>query len=207
LRDLREKIDRRDRHERRGASLVNSPPSAITQPRQRHRLKSLGPRKFARLNELIGRFDAESERCAKVQAHYAACVLQVAAFEGLLLAMCDGLLDEVEMYVQKLPSHERPKERMEKWSLAQLIKIAYGLKWLPSRRHIKGKRKTGDHVQLVKELRNVIHPGKHIRDYPNVHEGHYSDSYTIVRQATGHLWQTFKADFKRPAGSGSRAKA
>jgi len=76
---------------------VNSPPSAITQPRQRHRLKSLGPRKFARLNELIGRFDAESERCAKVQAHYAACVLQVAAFEGLLLAMCDGLLDEVEM--------------------------------------------------------------------------------------------------------------
>jgi hypothetical protein len=182
---------------------VNTLPSAITQPRQRPRLKSFGQKKFARLNELIGRFDVESERCAKVQAYYAACVLQAAAFEGLLLAMCDGLLDEVEMYVQKLPSHERPKERMEKWSLAQLIKIAYGLKWLPSRRHIKGKRKTGDHVQLVKELRNIIHPGKHIRDYPNVHlrEGHYSDSYTIVRQATGHLWQTFRAEFERPAGS------
>jgi hypothetical protein len=182
---------------------VNTLPSAITQPRQRPRLKSLGPKKFTRLNELIGQFDVESERCAKAKAYYAACVLQAAAFEGLLLAMCDGLLDEVEIYVQKLPSHERPKGRMEKWSLAQFIKIACGLKWLPSRRHIKGRRKIGDHVELVKELRNVIHPGKHIRDYPNVHlrEGHYSDSYTIVRQATGHLWQKFKADFGRPEGS------
>ena len=187
---------------------MNTLPSAITQPRQRPRLKSLGPKKFARLNELIGQFNVESKRCAKAKAYYAACVLQAAAFEGLLLAMCDGLLDEVEMYVLKLPSHERPKGRMEKWSLDQLIKIAYGLKWLPSRHHIKGKRKTGDHVQLVKELRNVIHPGKHIRDNPNVHlrERHYSDSYTIVRQATGHLWQKFKADFKRPAGSTKTGK-
>lgn len=180
---------------------MNTLHSSITQPRQQPRLKSLGPKKFARLNELIGRFDVESERCAKVRAYYAACVLQAAAFEGLLLAMCDGFLDDVETYVRTLPSYERPRGPMGKWSLDNLIKIARGLKWLPSRRHIKGRRKIGDHVELVKELRNLVHPGKHIRDYPNVslRKGHYSDSYTIVRQATGHLWQKFKTDFERPA--------
>ena len=154
------------------------------------RLKSLGPSKFAQLVDLIGKFDREARRCAKAHAYYAACVMQAAVLEGMLIAMCDGDLNKVSAYLQTLPKEQRPKGQVATWGMNQLIKIAVALHWLPSRVSSRGRRKIGDWVALVKEFRNLVHPGKHVRDYPKVRlrKGHFSDSLTIVQVATDHLW-------------------
>ncbi len=167
------------------------------------KLKSIGPRRFARLVHLIGRFDKEAQRCAKVRAYYAACVLQAAVLEGLLMALCDGYVQGVSGYLSAMPERQRPKGQITNWTLDQLIKVALALNWLPIRRGQRGPRKIGDWLSLVKELRNLVHPGKHLRDYPNVRlrKAHFTDSFSIVRAATDHLWQeiTRNPPVKAPA--------
>ena len=160
------------------------------------KLRSLGPRRFVRLVDLIAQFDRESERCAKTRAYYAACVLQGAVLEGLLLAMCDGFLPNVSAHVCALPKRQRPKGPIENWTLDQLIRVAKALRWLPARQNIRGRRKIGDWVALVKELRNLVHPGKHVRDYPDtrLRRGHFADGFAITRTATDHLWQKIQQD-------------
>jgi len=159
-------------------------------------LKSLGPRKYVRLVALIGQFDREAKRCAKVRAHYAACVLQGAVLEGLLLAMCDGYINEVSNYISSLPKQKRPKGQIVNWSLDSMIKVAIGMNWLPSRKSQRGRRKIGDWVELVNELRNLMHPGKHLRQYPKVRlrKALFSDSFAIVRASTNHLWDKIIKD-------------
>jgi hypothetical protein len=154
-------------------------------------LKSIGPRRYAKLVDLINRFDREAQRCAKARAYYAACVLQGAVLEGLLTAVCDGYVNEVSAYLSALPERQRPKGQPVNWTLDQLIKVAVSLNWLPIRRGQKGPRKIGDWLNLVKELRNLVHPGKHLRDYPDIYlrKAHFTDSFSIVRAATDHLWQ------------------
>lgn len=160
------------------------------------RLKSLGPRRFVELVNLIGRFDREAQRCAKARAYYAACVLQGAVLEGLLLAVCDGYLDEVCNYLLAVPKTQRPKGQIGNWSLDALIRIANALNWLPVRTGMKGPRKIGDWLELVKELRNLVHPGKHARAYPHVRlrKAHFSDSFSIVHAATDYLWDKVQRD-------------
>lgn len=153
-------------------------------------IKDLGKKRYWKLVELIGTYDRESERCAKVRAYYAACALQGAALEGLLLAMCDAFIDDVRTVLPTLPPEKRPKGPLTKWSLNDLIVIAKALDWLPSRKSKWAKPKLGDWTELVKELRNLVHPGRHINSYPKhrMRKGHYSDAYAILRSVTSHLW-------------------
>ena len=160
------------------------------------KFRSLGPKKSSQLSRLIGRFDKEAERCAAARAYYAACVMQGAVLEGLLISICDCYDDEVRSYLESLPATERPRGQLLRWDLDHLIKIAVALEWLPGRKRARGPRKIGDWLLLVKELRNLSHPGRHLRDYPNVtlRKAHYMDSYAIVRAASDHLYAKVTGD-------------
>jgi hypothetical protein len=159
-------------------------------------LRSIGPRKYAELVDLINVLDRESERCAKARAYYAACVLQGAVLEALLIAMCDCYIDDVRAWRLKTSPRVRPRGPLLKWDLDTLIRVALALEWLPVRRGPRARRQVGDWLAVVKELRNLIHPGRHMRDYPTLRlrKAHYSDAYAIVRAATSHLDAKVNAD-------------
>lgn len=159
-------------------------------------LRSIGARRFVELVDLIGRFDREAQRCSQRRAYYAACVLQGAVLEGLLLAVCEAWIDEVRTYVANLSARQRPRGQLLEWDLNQLVRVAVNLGWLPTRKVSRGPRKLGDWLMVVKELRNLVHPGRHVRRYPYIRlrHGHYADSLGIVRAATDALWSRLTAD-------------
>jgi len=156
---------------------------------QREPLKSLGTRKLNRLLELARHFDCESQRCRKARAYYAACILQGAALEGMLLAMVDIHLEDVQRHLAASPELKRLRNDITRWDLDSLVKIAIGLRWLPARTGQRAVRKIGDWLAYVHEVRNLVHVGRHLREYPNlrVASRHFSRSMEIVSAAVTHL--------------------
>jgi hypothetical protein len=120
--------------------------------------------------------------------------------QGALLAVCSCYPDEVEQYLGKLPAtHKLRKTRSQDWVLADLIQVAAALDWLPARTSPRARRKIGDWVHLVRELRNLAHPGKHIRDYPGVRVGraHWSDALTAFTIAHDALLATVNESLRQ----------
>lgn len=171
--------------------MTNTVPSSAIR-----RIKSLGPKRSVQLSALIGKFDREAQRCASIRAYYAACVLQAAVLEGLLVAMCDAYLDDVHNYLASVPAKQRPQGQLLQWDLGHLIATAIALEWLPACTGTRGRRKIGDWLLIVKETRNLVHPGRHLREYPSVklRKAHYSDCYTVVRAASDYLWAKLSSD-------------
>jgi hypothetical protein len=91
-----------------------------------------------------------------------------AALEGSLLALCSLYPKEVAAAMAALPSDKRPKGPMDRWTLDNLIRVANHLGWLPQRKGTRGPFKIGDWVQLLRDLRNLAHPGRHLREYPRI---------------------------------------
>lgn len=159
-------------------------------------IKSLGARKFNRLLELARRFNAESQRCARVRAYYAACILQGAALEGMLMAMVECHPEDVKQYLATLPSRDRPKGQLTKWTLNELVKIAIGLNWIPARRGKYRVHGIGDWLNYVRDARNLVHLGRHLRDYPNlrIRSKHFLACSKIVSAAISHLSQIVESE-------------
>ena len=55
-----------------------------------------------------------------MRAYYAACIMIGAAFEAMLLQMCDLFEDEVTQAVSKL--HRKPRGSIEHWGLDDLMR-------------------------------------------------------------------------------------
>ncbi len=89
-----------------------------------------------------------------------------ATLEGSLLAMCDMFPGEAEAAISALPKERRPKGHLLRWGLNHLIPIAQHACWLPVRERARGPHKIGDWVELLRDLRNLVHPGRHLREYP-----------------------------------------
>ena len=130
---------------------------------------------------LIGRYRDEEEKAAKVRAYYAACITLGAAFEGLLLAICCMREDDVEKYIVTLPSEKRPPVEVSRWQLHHLLSVATALKWLPARANKHSRTRLAEWARLIQELRNLVHPGMHLRKYPNlkITKGNWNDAKAI----------------------------
>lgn len=125
----------------------------------------------ARFNYLLKYLDQlheELDKCESAGAYYAGCFTLGTILEGMLLAMVKCYPDEVEQALKALSAKgERIVGPPEDWSLAALLKVSFEAGWIP----FKGtddpeQGELGDWLlNYVKELRNLIHPGKKIRDY------------------------------------------
>jgi len=101
------------------------------------------------------------------KAYLAATVMQVAAFEAGLQAMCFLYLQEVKKTTVYAKKHFRAeRNRALEFSLHQLINIAEELGWLPSKQITwAGKRATvGGFSHEIRKVRNNVHPGVWARD-------------------------------------------
>lgn len=120
-----------------------------------------------RLNDLMLSYHREARRCLRAKAYLAATVMQVAAFEAGLQAMCFLYPEEVKrttVYVKKRFRGKR--HRALEFSLHQLINIADELGWFPSKRiRWAGKRTTvAGYSHEIRRVRNYVHPGEWARD-------------------------------------------
>lgn len=125
-------------------------------------------RQFDSLQELLTKYERETRACAGARAYYAGCIMLAATLEGMLLAMCNMFDGEVATVLSTMPQDTRPQAHLLRWDLNELIIVARRLNWLPAREKERGRFKIGDWVELLRDLRNLVHLGRHVREYPKV---------------------------------------
>jgi|SRR5271156_3817716 hypothetical protein len=123
-----------------------------------------------RLSELMASYRREARKCERGKAYLAATVMQVAALEAGLQAMCFIYPEEVKktsVYAKKRFRGKRNKAL--EFSLYQLIEIAEELAWFPPKRITwAGKRATvGGFSHEIRRARNFVHPGVWVRERTN----------------------------------------
>lgn len=154
--------------------------------------------RYDALLSLINRYHSEAKKAARARAYYAACVLIGSALEGSLLAMCTLRAKDVEHHLAGLAPNHRPPKAAQDWVLNQLLAVAAALQWLPARPNKYSRTRLADWAHLVRELRNLVHPGKHVREYPRVRLGrrHWSDAKTVFDLANNSLLDLVLTDLR-----------
>jgi hypothetical protein len=113
-------------------------------------------------------YNGEASKCSNANAYFAASVMQVAALEAALQAMCFLFPNEVKRTaVYQREKFKRRRAKALEFNLYELIEIAEECAWFPSKYVVwGGKRKTlAGFSHEVRELRNFIHPGKWAREH------------------------------------------
>jgi hypothetical protein len=153
---------------------------------------SLSKEQFRLLRKIHVRYYREAEKCASARAYYAACIMIGGAFEAMLLQICDLFADEVVEVLEKLPRNLKPKGSIDNWRLDGLIRVAVVAGWLPPRREFD-EPGIGELADLIRRLRNLAHPGVHLREMSEVplRAIHYRVAYEIVNSAREWLWNKF----------------
>lgn len=118
-----------------------------------------------RLQETARLYHLEARRCLRGKAYLAACVMQGAALEGLLQAMCFVYPEHVKktaVYQKRQKrGFRRKRNRALEFQYGELVNIAAELGWFPPRRVIVWGKRTdlAGFVHELRELRNYVHPG------------------------------------------------
>lgn len=155
---------------------------------------------FARLddsqfNELlrIGTFYyCEARKCNDVRAWAAGCVMLGAALEADLMAMSAIYRNDVAA-CDKLPGRKRGSVKpLLKWNLGELLDVAKELDWLPVDESLGSDPKDwliGTHAQVIRILRNLIHPGRYLKDFPGyrITEDELTASFKVLDGVHMHL--------------------
>jgi len=116
---------------------------------------------------LVPLYRREARKCKKAKAYFAAVVMQVAALEASLQAMCALY----PAHVRKTSVYQRKKFRTKRnrsleFSLYQLIEIAGELHWFPPKLVTWGGGRTDlrGFAHEIRGVRNSVHPAKRARD-------------------------------------------
>jgi len=146
-----------------------------------------------RLGKLATFYHREAGKCSRGRAYLGACVMQVAAFEASLQAMCFLFSEQVKktsVYQRKRFRGKRNKAL--EFSLYELIEIAEELTWFPPKRvRWAGKRATlAWFSHEIRKVRNFVHPGVWAREHPGTTKftkGVYGVVYEIFDVTTSWL--------------------
>jgi hypothetical protein len=146
-----------------------------------------------RLGKLATFYHRRACKCSRARAYFAASVMQGAALEAALQAMCFLYPNEVKKTtVYQRKKFEGKRNKALEFNLYQLIKIAEELAWFPPKCVTwAGKRKTlAGFSHEVRELRNFVDPGKWAREHPDTTKFTkyaYDAVYEVFDVATGWL--------------------
>jgi hypothetical protein len=145
----------------------------------------------AGLAELIQVYEREARSCAEANAYYAACVALGAAMETRLLFQCVKNSDEVSTAVDRLPKKRRPRSKKPiDWNLSSLLEVCSAAGWLPPIESELGTHLPEGWGHMLRRLRNLLHPGRHLLDRPRATIGReeFEDAqaaYTLVKAQLG----------------------
>lgn len=137
----------------------------------------------------------EARKCTRGKAYLAATVMQVAALEAGLQAMCFIYPEEMKkssVYAKK--GFRGKRNKALEFSLYELITIVEELRWFPPNRTTwAGKRATvGGFSHQIRNVRNFVHPG--------VRAGERSDPLKFTKGLYGVVYEIAEvANFLAPA--------
>jgi hypothetical protein len=112
----------------------------------------------------------EALSCEESKAHLAGWVMLGSALETLLILMVNVYADEAEQTGQAPQKNGQIKPLLA-WNLAELLKVAKAANWLPAGLDLSGewsgrKARVGDHAEVVRMVRNLVHPARFVADHP-----------------------------------------
>lgn len=135
----------------------------------------------------------EARRCREAGACLAGCVLLASAMEAALLAMVQCFPTDIEQLVNGCNRKELSRPPSE-WGLSQLLYVARNLGWLPSAARLEDrfdpdKAAIGDYVEIVRAMRNLVHPCIYLRECPDrtISARHLDLSFRVLDAACSHL--------------------
>lgn len=168
--------------------------------------------RFESLLKLIKRYEQEAKTSAGAGAYLAGCVMLGSALEAGLLAMVECFRDEVKQ-TNSAPRDKHGKLKpSSRWKLSELLDVARELDWLPAKlsananitlEEALSKGEIGDFVEVVREIRNLVHPTKYVREYPDttIKKEHFKDCYNIVRITFDHLFEHLTSTLEKEVKS------
>ncbi len=149
-------------------------------PESRHTVTNLpGPETLAEVLKVFELYKDEAAKCAEADACLAGCVLLASALEASLLAMTRCFPVEVARFAASSKARELGRPASD-WGLSQLLTVARGLRWLPESEETQARMdperaQVGDLVDVIRMVRNLIHPAIYLKDY----EGERLDSRAL----------------------------
>lgn len=160
---------------------------------------------FKAIMRLVREYHRQAVRCEDAKAYLAGCVMVGAALEAALLAMVH-LNGPVVETARLMPKVKGAPKRVLKWSLAELVHAARGMGWLPAGLKLEdrwnGRRaKIGDYAEVLRQLRNLIHPARHLEhSRSRITKKYLSGALVILDVARKHLGAAVAASIKRTLG-------
>lgn len=138
-------------------------------------------------------YHREAHRCRDGKAYLAGCVMMGAALEASLLAFVNCYPDEA-LCSARAPTRRGTIKPLAQWSLAELLAVAKERGWLPSSLSLDEewsdkKAQIGDYTEVLRQIRNLIHPAEHMLTFPRkrITRRYLSMSFEIFEVATEYL--------------------
>lgn len=119
---------------------------------------------------LATQYKREAEKCFGAKAYLSGCVLMGAAMEAILLSTAN-CFPEIVASAKYAPKKKNGKiRRLDRWTLVDLLAVVKELNWLPSGLSPEDEwnsvnAKIGDYVNVVRQIRNLIHPVRYLNDF------------------------------------------
>lgn len=142
---------------------------------------------------LLEAYYREARRCMNSKAYLAGCIMMGAALEAALLAFANCYPDEA-LSSKSAPTEKGSVKPLADWSLAELLAVAKEQGWLPSSlspyEEWNGKKaQIGDWAEVLRQMRNLIHPVRHMLDLPSkrITQQYLKTTFEIFEAATDHL--------------------
>lgn len=134
----------------------------------------------------IAVYEGEALKSAGAEAFYAASVMLGAAAEARLLEALLSRPDEAQAALAHLPRAQKPRNADPlHWSLEHMIAVADAAGWLGVVEDAEVGANVSPWLLAVRDLRNLLHPGRHARDKPHAIIG--SEEYVDAKFAYAAL--------------------
>jgi len=135
----------------------------------------------------------EAHRCKDSKAYLAGCIMMGAALEAHLLLFVNCYPDEA-FHSTVTPTKGGIIKPLAEWSLAELLAVAKERSWLPSSLSLseewdEKKALIGDWSEVLRQIRNLIHPARYMLDMPRkrITKRYLETSFEIFEVATDYL--------------------
>ena len=138
-------------------------------------------------------YHREAEKCQDAKAFLAGCVMIGAAFEAMLLSFVNCYPEEA-LKSSVAPRRKGAVRPLIEWSLTNLLAVTKERNWLPSALSTdddwdNAKAQIGDYGELIKEIRNLVHPARYAIDWPRrrITKKYLEAVFEIIDVANDHL--------------------
>jgi len=151
---------------------------------------------------LAAQYKREAKKCLSAKAYLSGCVLMEAAMEAILLSTAN-CFPEIITSARCTPKKDGKIKHLDRWTFIDLLTVARELNWLPPGLSPKDEwssvhAKIGDYVEVVRQIRNLIHPIRYVNDFSGkrVTRKYLKACFEIVDIAIEYLYSVVNSSLK-----------